>query len=325
MSMRSGCIGWLLLLAFACWGVFTASPTRAQVVILADDFEAPFPNSTPVAPASYVAINNNPNTGNFQIQGGTDPSGTISFAAGIDTNGFPAPTDPPSTHQALFANWDFSPGQIYTYNQYTFYGQPGLATAVPLNQVQVSFDIFVSGHEDDTQPFYVEYQQGSTVSHYDYTVTNNAYKHISFTLDQGILTGTPDLTQPFNFRVGHGVGGFGFDANNVVRLDNVLIQTITPVMVAGDYNGNGIVDAADYTIWRDTLGSTTDLRANGDTTGASATVIDQADYTFWKSHFGATSGAGAGAIAGSAVPEPSCLLLGAIGLVTLIVLRKSVR
>ena len=28
----------------------------------------------------------------------------------------------------------------------------------------------------------------------------------------------------------------------------------------GDYNKNSIVDAADFTVWRDTLGSTTDLR-----------------------------------------------------------------
>ena len=41
-------------------------------------------------------------------------------------------------------------------------------------------------------------------------------------------------------------------------------------VVLGDYNSNGIVDAADYTVWRDTLGSLTDLRANGDNTGASA-------------------------------------------------------
>ncbi len=46
----------------------------------------------------------------------------------------------------------------------------------------------------------------------------------------------------------------------------VLYQALTAV--AGDYNGNGVVDAADYTIWRDTLGSTTDLRANGDNYGA---------------------------------------------------------
>lgn len=88
-------------------------------------------------------------------------------------------------------------------------------------------------------------------------------------------------------------------------IDNVRFGTT----VAGDYNGNGIVDAADYTIWRDTLGSTTDLRANGDDTGTSAGKIDQADYAFWKSKFGATSGAGAGSLSTSAVPEPASWFL----------------
>ena len=50
-------------------------------------------------------------------------------------------------------------------------------------------------------------------------------------------------------------------------IDNVRVgQDVEGV--PGDYNANGTVDAADYTIWRDTLGSTTDLRANGDNTGA---------------------------------------------------------
>ena len=49
-----------------------------------------------------------------------------------------------------------------------------------------------------------------------------------------------------------------------------LAAGILSLQITGDYNGNGIVDAADYTVWRDTLGSTTDLRANGDNSGASA-------------------------------------------------------
>jgi hypothetical protein len=74
----------------------------------------------------------------------------------------------------------------------------------------------------------------------------------------------------------------------------------------GDYNHDGVVDAADYTVWRDTVGSTTDLRANGDDTGASAGIIDQADFVFWKGHFG-QSGSGAGAGANAVVPEPETL------------------
>jgi hypothetical protein len=75
-------------------------------------------------------------------------------------------------------------------------------------------------------------------------------------------------------------------------------ESVVP-QLAGDYNGDDVVDAADYTVWRDTLGSTSDLRANGDNTGAGAGVIDQADYTAWLNNFGMTS-PGSGAGAGSA-------------------------
>jgi hypothetical protein len=52
----------------------------------------------------------------------------------------------------------------------------------------------------------------------------------------------------------------------------------------GDYNGNDVVDAADYTVWRNTLGSTIDLRADGNGNG----VIDQGDYGVWTANFGRT-------------------------------------
>ena len=74
-------------------------------------------------------------------------------------------------------------------------------------------------------------------------------------------------------------------------------------IVGGDYNGNGVVDAADYTVWRDTLGSTTNLAANSN----GNTVIDTGDYHIWRSNFGALQGNGANAAA--PVPEPAALLL----------------
>ncbi|QDU56856.1 PEP-CTERM motif protein [Aeoliella mucimassa] len=53
----------------------------------------------------------------------------------------------------------------------------------------------------------------------------------------------------------------------------------------GDYNGDGSVNLADYTIWRDSLGSTgTDLDADGN----GDQVVDSADYTLWKDNFGDT-------------------------------------
>lgn len=80
----------------------------------------------------------------------------------------------------------------------------------------------------------------------------------------------------------------------------------------GDFNGDGIVDTGDYTVWRNSLGQIgSGLAADGDLSGE----VDAADYTLWKQNFGASL-----ATAGSAsvsVPEPaSLILLLAIGLLS---------
>ena len=104
----------------------------------------------------------------------------------------------------------------------------------------------------------------------------------------------------------------------------VVLTSLTdarPVSIPGDYNGDGIVDAADYTVWRDTLGQAdVGLAADGDGSG----VIDDGDYTVWQTNFGAVSfgsGAGSGAALPSAsplsaaVPEPTSLTLAVLGFV----------
>ncbi len=68
---------------------------------------------------------------------------------------------------------------------------------------------------------------------------------------------------------------------------------ILSVELLGDYNHNGIVDAADYIVWRNGLG----------------TIYTQNDYNVWRAHFGRTAGSGSGANAIAAVPEPATLVL----------------
>jgi autotransporter-associated beta strand protein len=75
--------------------------------------------------------------------------------------------------------------------------------------------------------------------------------------------------------------------------------------VIGDYNHNGLVDAADYVIWRKSIGSFTNLAADGNNNG----LIDQADFNVWRSQLGQTAGSGAGATANAAVPEPATMVL----------------
>ena len=56
--------------------------------------------------------------------------------------------------------------------------------------------------------------------------------------------------------------------------------TLFTAGVLGDYNLNGVVDAADYTVWRNTLGQVADgLAADGNASG----TIDAGDYDVWKS------------------------------------------
>jgi hypothetical protein len=81
--------------------------------------------------------------------------------------------------------------------------------------------------------------------------------------------------------------------------------------VPGDYNRNGVVDGADYVVWRKTDGQQGNgLAADGD----GNQQVDQGDYTFWRQRFGIASqliisssiGTGASSSLGTLeVPEPT--------------------
>ena len=90
--------------------------------------------------------------------------------------------------------------------------------------------------------------------------------------------------------------------------------------LAGDYNDDGIVDAADYTVWRDNLGAAAGTLPNDIDGGA----IGQAQYDTWVADFGATGSGATSTIA--AVPEPAGLFLALVGCLTAIcIYRRSVR
>ena len=73
----------------------------------------------------------------------------------------------------------------------------------------------------------------------------------------------------------------------------------------GDYNRDGAVDAADYVVWRKSLGqSGPGLAADGN----NDSLIDAGDYDVWRANFGTIFATGNGAITGaSQVPEPTSL------------------
>lgn len=82
----------------------------------------------------------------------------------------------------------------------------------------------------------------------------------------------------------------------------------------GDYNNDGMVNLADYTVWRDALGASITLPNESATPG----LVDVDDYDAWKANFGAEAMA---ASAASNVPEPAALSLACLSLVSIAALK----
>jgi hypothetical protein len=103
--------------------------------------------------------------------------------------------------------------------------------------------------------------------------------------------------------------------------ENINATTIVRTNLSGvilpDYNLNGVVDTADFVIWRKTNGQMgSNLAADGNNDGR----VDQLDYDLWRMQYGAIAGAGAstggsGDLSTGAVPEPSASVLLALGAV----------
>ncbi|HEX3601861.1 MAG TPA: hypothetical protein VHU84_17040, partial [Lacipirellulaceae bacterium] len=81
---------------------------------------------------------------------------------------------------------------------------------------------------------------------------------------------------------------------------------LTPLdAVPGDYNSDGVVDTADYVVWRSEVGmSGTNLAADGN----GDHLVNILDLGYWRQRLG-NSRVGSGAGQAAAVPEPSCIMI----------------
>jgi hypothetical protein len=102
----------------------------------------------------------------------------------------------------------------------------------------------------------------------------------------------------------------GVDSEFFIR--SVEIVGAAPPGVPGDYNSDGVVNAADYVEWRKHLG--TGFQLPNEVSGVTPGSVTQEDYTAWRARFGNPSGSASGATS-AGVPEPSTLamILMAIG------------
>ena len=99
------------------------------------------------------------------------------------------------------------------------------------------------------------------------------------------------------------------DGGGKVLADGARFSLVAPDILPGDFNGDGVVDAADYTVWRDNLGQSVLAFTGADADGDAR--ITQIDYQLWVANYGAM-----GANPLVAVPEPNawilCLAIGVV-------------
>ncbi len=118
--------------------------------------------------------------------------------------------------------------------------------------------------------------QVDDASQWDGWVNGDGVVNTSFTLDSIQIFGPPN-------------GSANLDAT----IDIDAVTHIMPGYLPGDFNGDFVVDAADYVVWRQGLGTT----------------YTQGDYDIWRSHYGQTASSGAGIGISSVVPEPASIAI----------------
>ncbi|MCO6045456.1 family 43 glycosylhydrolase [Aeoliella sp. ICT_H6.2] len=120
-------------------------------------------------------------------------------------------------------------------------------------------------------------------------------------LDFATATGTFD---PADFILPTLSGNLVWDTSNLL-VDGTIAIALPGL--PGDFNSDGLVDLADYTVWRNHLGAPDSVLPTGSTTDGSG-IVDGGDYLTWKQNFGAAAGT-APPTDQTNVPEPASLLL----------------
>jgi hypothetical protein len=88
---------------------------------------------------------------------------------------------------------------------------------------------------------------------------------------------------------------------------------VAPAVESPDFNGDGVVDGADFLTWQLGVGAQSATLGQGDANGDM--MVDGYDLAAWQEQYGGSDIVGA-----SAVPEPTAMLLG--GLSMLVVCRR---
>lgn len=196
-----------------------------------------------------------------------------------------------------------------------------------LGYFQVPVHMYVGSY-----PSFVELNVAATfteyIGHPDGTPTR--YIAQNLTISQDVSFSSPGSFWPTLYRSiplpdilltpdEESAGLAGFSAFTIHAVDTVLDpgekagnsfslnfggNPVPPAALQGDFNEDGVVDAADYVFWR---------KFNG----------MQSDYNVWRAHFGQSSGSGSSASLNSGIPEPATLAMFVMGVTATSVRRRA--
>jgi hypothetical protein len=307
-------------LSLACaWSVLQASMATAQTIDLSLNVFYSTPSDTNSG-GTWVLVAKSTNFGIAGLQARVTGVGTVSDLAPVATvnvnqlAGFNADAQPfipasgstPGYYELDFGQAPFdslSAGQ----EQGIFYGVGQLANGSP-NYPGKPVGSNSEGPAFTTlsQPFGIPWATGDLLGNASWNTA------AVFAFGQFSDGSTPAFVAGNNGNVFTALGTsttFGSVASAAVT---TIVRT-NFVALTADYNHNGVVDMADYVLWRNTLNQNVTAGSGAD--GSSNGIVDQADYSLWRANFGnhSGSGAGSGSLSTSAVPEPISALLLAIG------------
>jgi T5SS/PEP-CTERM-associated repeat protein len=125
----------------------------------------------------------------------------------------------------------------------------------------------------------------------------------------GVLGVFSNVGSGQRLRLADGVGSFlvNYGLTSSYNPNQVVLSNFR---FGGDFNNDGVVNAADYSVWRNNLGAANESALMGNGDGLNG--VDEGDYMLWKANFGNTSLA-SGAAGLAAVPEPTSGILLVIG------------
>jgi hypothetical protein len=275
--------------------------------------------------AGYVAIGNRHGGGTVNVSGGALDvtgevnDGSIVIGRGMDWEASPGSGGPASMrvtggNSIIIANGSLQMNPAHVASSSTLIEeinsstQTAIKVAGDANIGNGTLKVVLNGYTPVTGNTWTIIEAGADLTAgkaaVDAMVSAGGYPALSHATPAAIgnLVGTFAST---DFSLAPLTAGLSWNVQYVGKQVLLKVTGVAVVGVPGDYNGNGVVDAADYVLWR----NGGPLQNEVNTVG----TVDASDYTAWRARFGNTSGAGS-SIAAQGVPEPNAVLLLAIGL-----------